>query len=287
MSDPLTMEYIKHHYSHDALFIDEEFPPLKSSLGEDVLNKAKELNKPIIWKRPRDIVKDPKFIIDGLSADDINIGNLIQDDWFVFALESLVERGILGDDWTSKHQGFDKVRYTGAFEFIFFKQGKYTRIIIDDFLPTVDGKLVGISSCNHREFWSALMEKAYAKLNGSYSDIAHAKAVDIFLEISGFFPLKIITKNINPNNLALCIDQGILINTGVESVAMPSAEREVEGAEGMNFQLDKEYLNYNFSILRGGNSSWCVRTRPVQVRDVNITRKWPPFHSTKEITTTS
>ena len=74
---------------NDQLFDDPIFPSSDPSTLNNTENPTK-LSK-IVWKRPQDIVSNPKFFVDGSSRHDIQQGSL-GDCWLLAAMSSLAMR---------------------------------------------------------------------------------------------------------------------------------------------------------------------------------------------------
>jgi calpain len=81
--------------------------------------------------------------------------------------------------------------YCGAFAFTFFIAGEWREVVIDDRLPTLEGKLLlFLRSGDRNEFWPSLLEKAFAKIHGSYDSLVGgdlAQAAVVFGALSETF----------------------------------------------------------------------------------------------------
>ncbi|KAL7887777.1 hypothetical protein AOLI_G00054980 [Acnodon oligacanthus] len=152
------------YISKQEMFIDETFPPDKRSIGTGLLSHSKMAE--VVWKRPSELVADPCLIVDGESRFDFAQGEL-GDCWFLAAIAAVTFQKEVMDQVVPVDQSFGK-DYAGMFHFRFWRSGKWVDVVIDDKLPTVDGKLIFLNCKTRNEFWPALLEKAYAKVCGSY-----------------------------------------------------------------------------------------------------------------------
>ena len=67
----------------------------------------------------------------------------------------------------------------------FWQFGDWIDVVVDDYFPTCQGRLIYSKSDDKNEFWPALMEKAYAKVFGSYKALSGGSSLDAMIDFSG------------------------------------------------------------------------------------------------------
>uniref|UniRef100_A0A3Q3WBK0 Calpain catalytic domain-containing protein n=1 Tax=Mola mola TaxID=94237 RepID=A0A3Q3WBK0_MOLML len=152
------------------LFVDSTFPPNNRSLGDlpDISSWREaqvEWLRPAHWKKGVCLCHSP--------------GNC----WFLAAVSSLTFHKNLMVQVVPMEQSFN--RNAGIFHFRFWRFGKWVDVVIDDYLPTLDNSLLSVRSKSGNEFWVPLLEKAYAKVCGSYADMNAGLPSEAFLDFSG------------------------------------------------------------------------------------------------------
>ncbi|XP_074140845.1 calpain-13-like [Sminthopsis crassicaudata] len=198
------------------LFEDDMFPANDRAIGQKLLND-KDITSPE-WKRPKDIMKykTPNFILNGMSKFDLQQGSA-GDCWFLAALGSLTHKPKLLENIIPTNQSFTQ-EYAGIFHFKFWQCDQWIDVVVDDRLPVTSnrgGFLFVRPRSGNNEFWPCLLEKAYAKLHGSYSQLHSGYMNDSLVELTGGVAIEITPKEVLFKNLQLAEQYNSLITCGL------------------------------------------------------------------------
>ncbi|XP_049753345.1 calpain-3 isoform X2 [Elephas maximus indicus] len=198
----------------NVLYLDPEFPPDETSLFY-----SQKFPVQFVWKRPPEICENPRFIVGGANRTDICQGDL-GDCWFLAAIACLTLNERLLFRVIPHDQSFTE-NYAGIFHFQFWRYGDWVDVVIDDCLPTYNNQLVFTKSNHRNEFWSALLEKAYAKLHGSYEALKGGNTTEAMEDFTGgvteFFEIKEAPRDMY-KIMKKAIERGSLMGCSIDTI---------------------------------------------------------------------
>ncbi|KAL1253650.1 hypothetical protein QQF64_015879 [Cirrhinus molitorella] len=208
------------YVSKKVLFEDPLFPAQDSSLFY-----SEKFPLKLEWKRPSEICSNPQFILGGANRTDICQGDL-GDCWLLAAIACLTLNDVVLKRVVPHDQYFTE-NYAGIFHFQFWRYGEWLDVVVDDRLPTYKNQLVFTRSGQKNEFWSALMEKAYAKLHGSYEALKGGNSLEAMEDFTGgvteFYEITEAPKELY-NIMRKALKRGSLMSCAID-VLVPTAQR--------------------------------------------------------------
>ncbi|XP_032527564.2 calpain-C isoform X2 [Danaus plexippus] len=241
------------------LWEDPDFPAIQPSVFYHQVPPFK-----FEWKRAKELYQYPKFILDNTDSFDIVTGRL-GDKWLLscigvlYLCKGLFYRVVPADQQIDSN-------YAGIFRFRLWWCGQWVEVLVDDRLPTVNGKLAFMHCSHSEQLWPALLEKAYAKMHGSYEALKYGNLLDGLADLTGG-----ITESLNISDLADATALHNLMKTTsvVTAYRLPNAAtHSVKSIEsGMNYRL------YNVERVDTSDGPvYLVRLgRPLTPGDTHIT----------------
>jgi len=138
-------------------FTDTDFPTSKWEAGEYAGHASRLSDK-----------FQPKLQINGFNPADINQGAL-GDCWFLSAIACCAGKpGVIENLF--QHQDEEK----GIYVIRLFQYGVFRDIAVDDYVPMMSWGVPAYasSSAGDKEAWVSMLEKAYAKMYGSFNNLS-------------------------------------------------------------------------------------------------------------------
>ncbi|XP_018022767.1 calpain-A isoform X2 [Hyalella azteca] len=177
--EPDYVVQLQKNLADGELFEDPDFPAVMESAFF-----SSRRSTTIEWRRPKELAENPQLFVDGINRRDVVQGSL-GDCWFLSSCSAVAREKKLIERVLDPNQALHGDKHTGLIVCKFWRFGSWATVCIDDRLPTRGGKLLFARSSDDSEFWVALLEKAYAKLHGSYEAMEGGQSMDAMVDLTG------------------------------------------------------------------------------------------------------
>ncbi|KAL3317448.1 calpain 2, (m II) large subunit [Cichlidogyrus casuarinus] len=139
--------------------------------------------------------------------------------------------------------------YVGMFWFRLWHFGDWIDIVVDDRLPTKNGRLVFLHSTDRVEFWSALIEKAYAKLVGSYEALRGGSTAEAMEDFTGGLTEMVELGKKAPSNLFDIMDRAHA-RCSLMACSIDAAPDEIEAEGPFGLIMGHAYSITDVKLIR-------------------------------------
>ena len=271
---------LKPNYIPGTPFVDTEFPPDKSTLAAidsktgikrtpHFLHAKKGLSEEEMetmdFKRPKDIFDKQYYLYkDEINYDDVKQGSL-GNCYLISVLAALSQRPqLIKNVFKSK-----VVNPDGFYELYFYEKNKKKVMYIDDNLVAYKSKFVKefmFANPNGEELWVMLIEKAYAKFEGGYSNIIGGLMHPEIQFLTGAMAREIQTKDKNcwTEIYNACMGKNILTTGSFQGTGnhFNSTAKGISNGHAYTILDAKEFVGHSMSLrllkLRNpwGNTEW-------------------------------
>ncbi|KAK7197736.1 cysteine peptidase, Clan CA, family C2 [Novymonas esmeraldas] len=175
-------------------FVDPEFPPCQASLDAG----ASKPFKPFAWARPQtylpeEMATQVRLFRTSVKPGCVDAGDL-GDSWVMCSVASVSEdpARLMGMfRHPESKAAAQREHAVGAYRVTFNKNGWWRSVLVDSYLPVSGGKpKYAKSATDPAELWPAILEKAYAKLHGSYARICSGDPLHALQDMTGFSTMR-------------------------------------------------------------------------------------------------
>jgi calpain-5 len=164
----LVKEALKHRKDTGGGWRDPEFPHVVGAGGVAA------------WKPIGELSKQPRLFDEHAAANDV-IQGALGDCYLLGAMSIVATRPELIRP-LFKHSSVED----GIYVVSLFVEGKWQYVVLDEYLPVGAGGSLCYGSCRDPDsFWVPLLEKAQAKLFGSYSALDGGQTAEALLDLTG------------------------------------------------------------------------------------------------------
>mmetsp|Transcript_6709 Transcript_6709/g.11909 ORF Transcript_6709/g.11909 Transcript_6709/m.11909 type:complete len:795 (-) Transcript_6709:1604-3988(-) len=172
----LTPKDIRRTIGH---FVDPHFIPGDNSIF--LGSEQTRLDTAIHWRRPSEFMTGTYSLFHGeIEPNDIKQGKL-GDCWLMCALSSLAERPEL----VRRLFLIEEANAEGIYRVRLCKDGEWVTVTVDDYFPCFPFGGPIFSRSQGNELWVLLLEKAYAKIHGSYMLLRGGWAAEGMSDLTG------------------------------------------------------------------------------------------------------